>query len=102
MDLARERLHHRARRFTRPNKQTVLHAKILPQRYVKEWNGRLSFAAVVRILGDPDDLQPTILHLETLTDRVVSWPIFRSHRFVDNCQRRRLLVVGAHKLATGN
>src|SRR5262249_36129373 len=102
MDLARKRVPYRARRFTRPDEQIVLHAKILPQRYVEEWNRRLGFGVVIRIFDDPNDLQPTILGLEPLADWILSGPVFCRHRFVDNCQSRRVLVVGARKLAAGN
>ena len=72
VDLARERIHHRARRFTRPNQQSVLNAKILPQRYVKERHWRLNLGAVIGVLGDANDLHPFVFYFHARTERILA------------------------------
>src|SRR5262249_21912764 len=62
----------------------------------------LNFRVVIGIFRNSNYLKPTIFHLETFTDRILTWPIFRGHCFVDNRQRRRVLVISANKSAPGD
>ena len=55
-----------------------------------------------RHFRDTDDLHPGIFNFEPLTDRMFSGPIFRRHRFIDDRNSRRVLVIASSELAAGD
>src|SRR4030095_2923372 len=84
------------------NDQGVPDKEILAHRYVKERLRRLELRLEVHSFRDTDDLHPFVFHFEALADRIFPRPIFVGHRFIDDRDPRRVLVVGSNKLAAGD
>src|SRR5205807_7814016 len=92
----------RARSFPYTDEQSVPDKKVLANRHIKERSRSFELCLVVHIFRDTDDLHPIIFHFEPLAERIFSRPIFRRHRFIDDRNSRRILVVIASKLTAGD
>src|SRR5213078_1133913 len=99
---ARQRIRDRARSFLCADKQSVPDKKVLANRHIKERPRSFEFCLVVHIFRDTDDLHPIVFHFEPLTERILSRPIFRRHRFIDDRNSQRILVVISSKLTAGD
>ena len=82
--------------------KSVPDKEILAHRHVKERPRSFELRLVVHSFRDTDDLHPFVFHFESLADRIFSGQYFAGHRFIDDRDPRRVLVVVSSKLAAGD
>src|SRR2546423_919297 len=99
---AGERSVERRRSLAGADQKSATFQKVLSHRHVEEAPRQLGLVLVVHVLGHADNLQPLVFYFKSLTDRILSRPIFCGHGFIDHSHWHGVLVIGAFEFATGD